>query len=381
MTTMADKRDYYEVLGVRRDASDDEVKKAYRKLALENHPDRNPGDAAAETRFKEAADAYAVLSDRDKRARYDQYGHAGLGNGNGGFHSAEDVFSAFGDLFGGGGFFEQFFGGGGGRGGRGRARRGASLRVDLELTLEEIALGVQKTLEIARPERCDNCSGSGAKPGTSPVSCKTCGGHGQVVMSQGFLQIRQHCPTCGGQGTTIEDPCTRCRGRGVVQRKMPVNLRVPAGIEEGHVERVPGQGEAGEGGGPPGDLVVVIHVKPHDVFTRVGDDLVAQTRIRFRQAVLGDTIDIQTITGETVSLKIPAGTQPDEQLRVKGHGLPRSDGYGKGSLIVVVKIEVPTKLTSEQEEWLKQFDEADQKKAKKSGKKKGIFEKVRDIFQ
>ena len=373
---MAGKRDYYETLGVERDASEDEIRQAYRKIALANHPDRKPGDADAEQRFKDAAEAYAALSDKEKRARYDQYGHAGVNGGGAGFANAEDIFSAFADAFSGGGIFESFFGGG-----RRGARRGASLRVDLELTLEEVALGAQKTIEISRPERCDNCSGSGARPGTSPQTCATCGGHGQVVRTQSFLSIRQTCPTCGGQGTVIADPCGKCKGQGLNARKVPINIKIPAGIEEGHVERIPGQGEAGPGGAAPGDLVVVIHVRPHEVFTRQQDDLLAQLTVRFRQAVLGDSIDVPTITGETVSVKIPAGTQPGERLRIRHHGLPRADGYGRGNLVIQVQVEVPKGLSAEQEEWLRQFDEADQKKGRKPAKKKSLFEKVKDVFR
>lgn len=379
---MAQKRDYYEVLGVDRKADDDTIKKAYRKLALENHPDRNPGNAEAEKRFKDAAEAYAVLSDAQKRQRYDQFGHAGVDGpqgGGGGFASAEDIFAAFGDLFGGGGggggFFEQFFGGGR----RGRGRRGASLKVDLELTLEEVATGTKKTIDLKRPEPCAHCSGSGAKPGTQKKTCKTCGGHGQVVRSQGFFQMRQTCPSCQGQGATIDDPCPKCQGRGAIPKESPITLTIPAGIESGHTERIAGQGEPGDGGGPPGDLVVVLHVKEHDVFTRYGEDLLMQSRITFRQAVMGDEIEIPTITGETVAMKIPAGTQPGEKLRVRNHGLPRADGYGRGSLVVQVQVDVPKKVSAEQEELLRKFDEIDGKKGKKNGKKT-IFEKVKDIF-
>ncbi|MCC6672382.1 MAG: molecular chaperone DnaJ [Planctomycetes bacterium] len=376
---MACKRDYYEILGVAKDAGEDEIKKAYRKIALDNHPDRNPGDKEAEQRFKDAAEAYAVLSDKDKRAQYDRFGHAGVQQGAGQGFSTEDIFAAFGDIFGGaGGIFEHFFGGGGGRG---RARRGASLRVDLELTLEEVATGVQRKLEITRPAACDACSGTGARPGSQPQRCRLCGGHGQVERSQGFFSIRQSCPECRGQGTVVSDPCGKCRGRGLVDRKAPITVTIPPGIEEGHAERIAGQGEPGEHGGPPGDLVVVIHVQPHSVFTRHGDDLLTQATIAFRQAAMGETVDIPSITGEVVQLKIPAGTQPGELLRVRGHGLPRADGYGRGNLVVRVQVEVPTKLTPEQEQLLIQFDDLEQARRKKSPKKKGIFEKVRDMFQ
>jgi molecular chaperone DnaJ len=379
---MADKRDYYEVLGVDRKADDDTLKKAYRKLALDNHPDRNPGNAEAEKRFKEAAEAYAVLGDAEKRKRYDQFGHAGVdgpqGGGGAGFQSAEDIFAAFGDLFGGGGgggFFEQFFGGGR----RGRGRRGASLKVDLELTLDEVATGVKRTIEIKRPVPCEKCGGNGCKPGSKPSKCKTCAGHGRVVRQQGFFQVQQTCPTCEGAGQRIDDPCTACKGRGAVPKTAPLHLTIPAGVESGHTERIAGQGEPGEGGGPPGDLVVVLHVKEHEVFTRYGDDLLMQSRITFRQAVAGDEIEIPTITGETVTMQIPAGTQPGEKLRVRNHGLPRGDGYGRGNLVVQVQVDVPKKITAEQAELLEKFDELDGRKGRKNGKKT-IFEKVKDIF-
>lgn len=380
---MSKKRDYYEVLGVGRSADEDTIKKAYRKLALDNHPDRNPGNADAERRFKEAAEAYAVLSDAPKRQRYDQFGHAGVDGAQGGgagFASAEDIFAAFGDLFGGGGggIFEQFFGGGGGR--RGRGRRGQSLKVDIELTLEEVATGVRKTIELKRPEPCAHCSASGVKPGSKKHRCDTCGGHGQVVRSQGFFQLRQVCPHCEGRGELIDDPCPKCQGRGATPKVAPITITVPAGIQDQHTERIVGQGESGEGGGPPGDLIVVLHVKEHDVFTRLGDDLLMQTRISFRQAVTGDDVEIPTITGESVSMKIPAGTQPGEKLRVRNHGLPRADGYGRGNLVVQVQVDVPKKITSEQEELLRRFDEIDgNKKSKKAGKKT-IIEKVKDLF-
>lgn len=378
---MAKNRDYYEVLGVDRDADTETIKKAYRKIALENHPDRNPDDKPAEERFKVAADAYAVLSDAEKRARYDRYGHAGVDGmaGGAGFANVEDIFAHFGDLFGGrggGGIFEQFFGGG-----RARARRGASLRVDLMLTLEEVAKGVKKTLEISRSETCSNCSGSGAKPGTKPENCKTCAGHGEVINSQGFLSIRQACPTCRGQGKVIQSPCPNCQGKGVTPKKAPITITIPAGIEEGHVERIAGQGETGDHGAPPGDLVVVIHINPHAVFTRHGDDLMVMVKARYRQAVLGDSVEIPTITGETVVLKIPPGTQPGSRLRVRNHGLPRMDGYGKGNLVVQVQIEVPKRTSDEQAELLGRLDELELANQKKSGKKRGIFEKVKDIFQ
>lgn len=376
---MASKRDYYEVLGLAREAGDDEIKGAYRKLALKYHPDRNPGNADAEANFKEAAEAYAVLGDPAKRQRYDQYGHAGVDSsfGHGGFSNVEDIFAAFGDLFSGGaggGFFDQFFGGG-----RGRGRKGTSLRVDLHLTLEEVASGAKKTLEIARQEACETCSGSGARPGTQPKRCTTCGGHGAVMRSQGFFSVRTTCPACGGRGQRIEDPCGKCRGRGSMAQKKPLNLTIPPGIQEGHVERIAGQGEAGEHGGTPGDLVVVIHVQQHELFVRDGDDLHGRATISFRQAVLGDAIDLPNLTGDTVVLKVPKGTQPGDRLRIKGHGLPRLDGYGRGNLVVQIQVDIPTKVSAEQIKLLDEFDELDSR-GKKNGKRKGFFEKVKDIL-
>jgi molecular chaperone DnaJ len=375
---MASKRDYYEVLGVSKDASDDDIKRAFRKHALKYHPDRNAGDKDAERLFKECADAYAVLSDRQKRARYDQFGHAGVEvGGGGGFANMDDIFAAFGDLFGGGGgIFDQFFGGGA----RSRGRRGASLRVDLQLTLEEVLTGAKKTIEITRHEECDNCGGNGAKPGSAPQRCDLCGGAGQVMRSQGFFSIRQPCPKCQGRGNVVTDPCAKCRGRGVRPRKKPIEISIPAGIAEGHVERIPGQGEAGEQGAPPGDLVVVIHVLPHEIFVRSGDDLLAQLKVTFRQAVVGDSVEMKSLSGETVVLKIPPGTHPGERLRIRGYGLPRADGYGRGNLMVQVQIEVPAKVTAEQARLLEQFEELDDQKGKKA-RRKGIFEKVRDILQ
>lgn len=376
---MAQKRDYYDILGVARDASADALKKAYRKLALEHHPDRNPGNPDAELKFKEAAEAYAVLCDPHKRSRYDQFGHAGVDGQGGGpsFQSAEDVFAAFGEMFGGGGgFFDQFFGGGG----RGRRQRGASLRIDLELTLEEVASGCKKIIDVKRPETCPQCDGSGAKRGTSKKRCQTCGGHGEVLRNHGFLQIRQTCPQCGGQGELLEDPCGKCKGRGVVPKAAPITITVPPGIADEQVSRIHGQGEPGVDGGPPGDLVVVLHVKPHPIFVRNGDDLVTQTHISYRQAVTGDEIDVPTITGEAAMLKIPGGTQPGERLRLRGQGMPRADGYGRGNLVVQVQVDVPKKISPEQEELLRRFDELDDGKGRKKGSKKGIFEKVKDMF-
>jgi molecular chaperone DnaJ len=381
---LSSKRDYYEILSLERTATADEVRSAYRKLALKYHPDRNPGDKEAEARFKEAAEAYSVLSDGDKRRQYDQFGHAGVngqvGAGHGGF-SVEDIFSAFGDIFGGmggggmGGFsFEELF-----TGRRGGARRGASLRVDLQLTLEEVASGVEKTIDVARLGDCETCSGSGAKPGTRPQACGTCGGHGEIVQSQGFFSLRRPCPHCQGTGKVVQHPCATCRGAGKVRQRERKKVHVPPGIEEGHVERLPGQGEAGDGGGPPGDLVLVVHVKPHDFFERDGADLLCEVTVRFAQAALGDTIHIPTFD-KPIEMKVPAGTQPGQILRLKGLGLPRADGRGKGNLLVRVQVTVPRKLNARQSELLKELDGLDADKGERHSKGKGLFEKIKDIF-
>lgn len=382
---MSTQRDYYEILGVSRDASGDAIKSAYRKIALKYHPDRNKGDDSAEAKFKEAAEAYAVLSDDEKRQRYDQFGHAGVqgaagrGGGAGGF-SMEDIFSHFGDIFGGGGgaggfSFENLFGGGGGRGG---ARRGASLRADLTVTLEEVAEGVEKEIELSRLDTCETCEGSGAKPGTKSVNCATCGGYGQVQQSQGFFSIQRTCPTCRGAGKTIANPCASCRGEGRVPKRERKKIYIPPGIDEGHVERLSGQGEAGEAGGPAGDLVLVIHVEEHEFFQRHGADLICEVPIRFGQAALGGSIQVPTL-GSSVEMKIPPGTQPGQVLRLRGQGLPHPGGRGKGNLLVRVTISVPKKITPKQQELLTSFDEIDAEH-QPEGKSKGIFDKIKDMF-
>ncbi|PIE23769.1 MAG: molecular chaperone DnaJ [Planctomycetota bacterium] len=398
---MSDKRDYYEVLGVQKGASADEIKSAFRKIAMKNHPDRNPDDKGAEARFKEAAEAYSVLSDEEKRAQYDRFGHAGLSGGaaGGGFggqggFSVDDIFEAFGDIFGGGGggVFEGLFGGG--RASRGGARRGASLRVDLQVTLEEIATGVERSIEIARNVTCDSCSGSGAKAGSAPVICNTCAGHGEVIQSQGFFQVRRPCPQCRGTGKTIKDPCSSCHGSGRVRRREPKKIYIQPGAEEGHVERLPGQGEAGEGGGPPGDLVVVVHVQEHEFFQRHGADLLCEIPIRFGQAALGGSTQVPTLS-RPVEMKIPKGSQPGQLLRLRNQGLPMGGGRSRGNLLVRLTIDVPKKLSSRQEELLQEFDELDSKNPRsktsdgssdssghsgKSGDERGFFDRIKDIF-
>ncbi len=364
-----------------RDATQDQIKSAYRKIALKNHPDRNPNNPEAEQRFKEAAEAYAVLSDPEKRERYDRYGHAGVDGAQpfaGGDFSVEDIFSMFGDIFGGFGGIEDFFTGRGR--GRARARRGASLRVDLEVTLEEVATGARKKIEVSKLDVCRTCGGSGAKPGTRPIPCPACGGAGEIHQSQGFLQIRRTCPSCGGRGTTIAHPCPTCRGRGRVRRRETITFTIPPGIDEGHVQRIPGQGEPGEGGGPPGDLVLVVHVKEHEWFQRRGADLVAEIPVRYAQAALGATIEVPTLDGRTIELKVPKGTQPGDVLRVRGQGLPRPDGRGRGNLLIRILVKVPKKLGQRQVELLQELDRLEAEQDRKRGRNKGFFGKIKDIF-
>jgi molecular chaperone DnaJ len=371
------KRDYYEVLGVSRTATEVEIKSAYRKLAVRYHPDKNPGDHEAEEKFKEAAEAYSVLSDADQRARYDRFGHAGVsssaasgaGWGAQGFGGIEDI---LGDLFG----FGDMFGGrsaGGTR--RSAAQRGADLRYDLEMTLEEAAAGMTAQLRIPRLETCDACRGSGAAPGTQPETCQTCGGAGQVRYQQGFFSVSRTCGTCRGTGRVIRTPCETCRGAGRVEREKQMEVKIPAGVETGSRLRLAGEGEAGSQGGPAGDLYVVIHVKEHDVFERQGNNLYASVPVTFAQAALGAEINVPTLEGQQ-DLKVPAGTQTGTVFRVKGQGMPALGGRGKGDLYVSVTVVTPTTLTREQRKLLEQLAEIEEKDLGD----KGLMDKVRDIF-
>ena len=347
-------RDYYEILGVDRNADDNAIKKAYRKLAMKNHPDRNPGDDAAAERFREATEAYEVLSDSEKRKIYDQYGHAGLGGqagfGSGGFQGSH-AYQDFGDLF--GDVFGSMFGGGGGQ----QVNRGSDLRYDLELTLEEAAAGKEVELEVPKYTHCDTCNGSGARPGTNPVPCGTCGGHGQVQMQQGFFAVRRTCPTCHGQGKKIESPCVTCGGTGRKRVTKKLKIKIPAGVYHGAQVRVAGEGEVGEHGGPAGDLYVVVNLKEHAIFERDGADLHCEMPITFPQAVLGTELDAPTLTGK-VKIRIPAGTEAGRVFRLRGHGVPDVRTNQKGDLYVRVNIAVPKKLSKEQREALEKFAEA-----------------------
>jgi molecular chaperone DnaJ len=377
---MSQKRDYYEVLGVSQSSSQDEVKKAYRKKALEFHPDRNEGDKEAESKFKEAAEAYDVLGDEQKRAQFDQFGHAAFGpNGQSAGHrftNIEDIFSAFGDVFGGsagGSIFGDIFGGGGRR--RSGPQPGRDLRITLDMTLGEIDSGIEKTISIKRKDSCDTCTGSGASPGTSRNTCTACGGRGQVQRSQGFFTMATTCPTCRGAGQVLESPCTDCKGSGATQKKAEIKIRIPAGIEEGMRLRVSEGGDAGQPGAPRGDLYCVIREVEHKIFQRSGPDLITEIPFAFSQLALGDRVEIPTLRGR-VDMQIPAGTQAGKVFRLKGQGLPIFEGHGRGDQFVRVFIEVPKKLSDRQKELLVEFGEIE---TETSGHK-SFFEKIASYF-
>jgi molecular chaperone DnaJ len=357
-TTMA-KKDFYEVLGVNRDASDDEIKKAYRKLAMKYHPDRNPDNAQAEEKFKEAKEAYEILSDSQKRAAYDQFGHAGVDPqaGGGGFHGGAGGFGGFADAF--GDIFGDIFGGGGGRGGRSNVYRGADLRYNLEITLEEAAHGCEKQIRIPTMDECDTCHGTGAKPGTSAKTCSTCGGHGQVRMQQGFFSIQQTCPSCHGTGKVIPDPCRSCHGVGRIKSHKTLSVKIPAGIDEGDRIRLSNEGEAGQNGGPSGDLYIQVHIKQHSVFAREGNDLLCEMPISFATAALGGEIEIPTLDG-AAKIKIPEETQSGKVFRLRGKGIRGVRSHVQGDLLCRVMVETPVSLTARQKELLREFEEITQ---------------------
>ncbi|HEX6124916.1 MAG TPA: molecular chaperone DnaJ [Pyrinomonadaceae bacterium] len=361
------KRDYYEILGVNRTATEAEIKRAYRTLAVKHHPDKNPGDAHAEEKFKECAEAYAVLSDPQKRGQYDRFGHSGVGGGgfDPGFSNIEDIF----DLF---GFGDMF-------GSRGRTRttvqRGSDLRYDLEITLEEAASGKEEKLRIPRLEKCDGCDGRGAEKGTSPESCVGCGGSGQTRYQQGFFSVMRTCPNCQGKGQIIRNPCKKCQGAGRVEKEKSLEIKIPAGVETGSRLRVTGEGEAGMNGGPSGDLFVVIHVKEHDVFERQGANLYSAVPVSFAQAALGAEVKVKTLDGEE-DLKVPAGTQTGTVFRLKSQGMPVLGGRGRGDLFVAVTLITPKTLTKEQRKLLEQLAEVEDT----AFTDESFIEKVRNIF-
>lgn len=383
---MASQKDYYELLGVSKSASADELKKAYRKLAVKFHPDKNPGNAEAEAKFKEISQAYEVLKDPQKRATYDQFGHAAFSQGGGGGGGMRgggftDPFDIFREVFGGGrggggGIFEEFFGGGGG--GSGGAAAGADLRYDLDITLREAAEGTEKEIIYRRPVVCDRCGGNGAEPGTRKIKCPTCGGSGQVTSNRGFISFRQVCPTCHGSGEILETPCKKCAGEGRVIENSRVKVRIPPGVDNGSRLRSAGKGEAGVGGGPAGDLYVVIHIEEHERFERRGDDLFCEIGIPFTKATLGGTVEVPTLTSRA-TLKIPAGTQSGTTFRLRGHGMPNLRSQAKGDQLVKVSIDVPKKLSAEEKEKLEEFAVLmGQRTANEEGS--GFFKKAKKFF-
>jgi molecular chaperone DnaJ len=374
------KRDYYEVLGVARAATDQEIKSAYRKLALKHHPDRNPGDAAAEEKFKEAAEAYAVLADADKRAAYDRFGHAAVNQGGAqGFDPS--VFSDFGDILGGLG---DIFGFGDVFGGRGRRgpRRGADLRYDLEISFEESATGRETSLKIPREETCETCKGSGAAAGSGPETCTQCRGAGQVRYQQGFFTVARTCPQCRGAGRIITKPCATCRGNGRVTQERQLTVKIPPGIATGQRLRLHGEGEHGSQGAPPGDLYIVVHVADHPVFQREDDDLHCELAVGYPTLALGGSVQVPTLDGEE-TLTIPEGTQSGATFRLRGRGMPNVSGRGKGDLHVAIKVAVPKKLSREQRktlEELKRVLPSEVRQTQRGEEEKPFFERVKDIF-
>lgn len=383
MKTMS-KRDYYEVLGVERTVSGDEIKKSYRKLAVKYHPDKNPGDKTAEEKFKELSEAYEVLSDQQKRAAYDQYGHAAFDprsrgfrpGGGGGFH---DPFEIFREVFGnssGGSIFDDLFGGG--RGDPSGPHRGADLRYDMEVTFEEAVTGAEKEVSLTKLEQCEHCHGSGGESGSGRKVCPTCGGRGQVVMSRGIFSIAQTCGRCEGAGQIIEKPCKVCGGAGRREKTSKIKLKIPPGVDTGARLRSAGNGEAGLRGGSPGDLYVVLHVKPHEIFQRDGDDLLCDVPVQFVQAALGADIEVPTLAGKA-QIRIPPGTQTNTVFRLKGKGVKSLQGYGHGDLHVRVIVEVPRNLNSAQKAKLQEFSELCD--ANVNPMSRGFFEKAKNFFR
>ena len=376
------KKDYYEILGLSRGASPEEIKKAYRKAALQHHPDRNPDSPEAEGRFKEAAEAYQVLSDTEKRRRYDQYGHSGLeGAGVGGFRSYDDIFDLFGDIFGGGGggsIFGELFGFGGGRSRGPQVRQGRSLKVEIELSFDEVMAGVEKTVSLRRADLCAECGGSGALKGTERETCAECGGYGSVNHRSGFFTVQTTCGKCGGLGTYAKDPCKTCRGGGRVTRKREIKVKIPPGVDEGSRIRIRGEGEPGERGGPPGDLYCFIRVDPHDMFERRGDDLYCEIGISYPQAALGGEIEVPTLNG-AASLKLRPGTQSHQLYRLRGLGFPNVEGYGRGDELVRVVVEVPKRLKGRQEELIRELAKVEGKRV--APRKRSLFQKFKEYLE
>jgi molecular chaperone DnaJ len=367
MSAMATERDYYEVLGVARTASDGEIATAYRRLAIKYHPDKNPGDGEAIDRFKEAAEAFEVLNDPDKRSRYDRFGHAGV-NGNRGhqFHDVEDIFSAFGDIFG------DLFGGG-----RNRARKGRDVRCDVTLTLHEAANGVTKTVEFQRHETCETCQGSGAAKGSRREICSYCRGQGRVIQAAGIVRMQTTCPKCHGEGSTVKNPCTACRGSGQKLKNVVTEVEIPAGVDDEMRVRITGQGEPSPNGGPPGDCYCFISVLAHPLFERDGQNLICRVPITYSQAALGTTLEVPTLSGRG-ELEVPPGTQSGQVFRLGGQGMPDPRRRGLGDLLVQVLIEVPKKLSKEEQTLLRELAELEHKHV--APERKGFFDKLKEYF-
>jgi len=382
------KRDYYEVLGVSKNANSDEIKKAYRQNAIKYHPDKNPGDKESEEKFKEAAEAYDVLSDPDKKSKYDRFGHAGLG-GYSGYSgqgiNMDDIISHFGDIFGGhfGGGFESFFGGGGGRSRGRRVNRGSNLRIKVKLTLEEISTGVEKKIKVNKYIPCSDCKGTGAKDGSGYKTCSTCRGTGQVTQVTntflGAMQTTTTCPNCGGEGQTITSKCNTCFGDGIVKSEEVISIQIPAGVAEAMQLSMSGKGNAAPRGGVPGDLIILIEESPHEYFTREGSDLLYEHFISFAEAALGTSIEIPTIEGKA-KIKIEAGTHSGKILRLKGKGLPALNSYGKGDMLVNINVWTPQNLTKEEKNILLDLDKSENFKPAPNGKSSNFFDRMKEFF-
>lgn len=376
------KRDYYDILGVSRNPQPEEIKKAYRKLAVQFHPDKNPGDKKAEEKFKEATEAYEVLSDPKKRQVYDQFGHAGFQQGGpggpgGGFEGFAGGSASMNDIF--GDIFGDLFGGAqrGGRRRRSGGRPGSDLKTSVDITFEEAAFGTEKVITVPKTINCDTCKGSGAKAGTHPETCSQCQGRGEVTFQQGFFAISRPCPRCNGEGQTIASPCGTCNGSGTTKKRSQIAIKIPAGVDTGQRLKLNGEGEAGERGGEAGDLYVSINILPHDFFTREEEHVICEVPITFVQAALGAEIQVPTLDGK-VSLKIPAGTQSQQTLRLKGKGMPRLGSYGRGDQLVQVVVEIPTRLSQEQKDILKKFQDTGSEMA--HPRHQTFFDKVKNLF-
>lgn len=379
---MAEKRDYYEVLGVSKTATQDEIKSAYRKLAKKYHPDMNPGDTAAEEKFKEVNEAYEILSDESKKSKYDQFGHAGVdpSYGGGGYGSYGAGGFDFGDMGGFSDIFESFFGGGTSSR-RNGPRRGQDLHTTISISFEEAVFGTEKTISVDRTEACNECHGTGARKGTSPATCPTCNGTGQTRTTQrtpfGSFSSTKTCSTCGGKGTVIKDACTKCHGSGRINNKKNISVKIPKGIDNGQTISLAGQGNAGTNGGTAGDLLITVRIAPHKLFKREGQNIYCEFPLTYTQAALGCEVEVPTVDGK-VKYTIPEGTQTDTTFRLKGKGVPNISGYGRGDQYVKVYVEVPTNLSKEQKDLLKKFDTLSGKKT--YTKQKGFFEKLKDAF-